>query len=141
MPRKLSESAGSGLRWAKADRASRGGCWTFQRVGFLRPRTTIRACGGEQDVGTFKHDTLGGDGTLELSDGRRFRVDTNVWMTAFSISTEAGEALVRIMKIAGFLSWSSDVEIMPAGAALSGAPWLAMFGWYLHLQMRKDAAA
>jgi hypothetical protein len=43
---------------------SADGCWTFKRVGFLQSRATIRACGSDAEIATFKNHTWSGGGTL-----------------------------------------------------------------------------
>jgi hypothetical protein len=169
--KRMAQLADRELRWVKADRQSGGGyalrdgeetvaalrfrslwgsfataesgdgCWTFKRVGFLHTRVTIRACDSENELAVFRNNTWSGGGTLELPDGRRLQADTNFWMTKYGFATEMGEPLVRFTKIGGLLSWSSNVEVLPTGAALSDAPWLPMLGWYLAIQMRKDSAA
>jgi hypothetical protein len=120
---------------------SADGCWTFKRVGFLQTRATVRSCDGDRDIASFRNNTWSGGGTLELPGGHRLKADTNLWMTTFSFSTEAGEPLVRFSKIGGALKLSSRVELLPAGAALSAAPWLMMLGWYLTIQLHNDTAA
>jgi hypothetical protein len=120
---------------------SADGCWTFKRTGFMRTRAIIRACDGDEELASFKNNILSHSGTLELSDGQRLQGDTNIWMTKFNFSRETGEPLVRFTSIGGVFSWHSSVEVLPSAAALRGAPWLVMLGWYLSIQMRKDAAA
>ena len=167
--KRLAKMAGRELRWVKAARASGGGYalrdgddtvatlqfpsvwsslataesaegrWTFKRAGVLQSRTVIRAGDSDEEIASFKSAWSGG-GTLEFSDGRRLRADKNFWMTKYSFSTETGAPLI-LFKIGGVLSWSADVEILPACDALADAPWLVMLGWYLSVQMRKEAAA
>jgi len=120
---------------------SADGCWTFKRVGFLQTRVTIRKCESDEETAVFKHNSWTGGGTLEFPDGRRFTADTNCWQTKFAFSTETGEPLVRFTKIFGLLKLSSNVDILPAGATVAGAPWLVMLGWYLSVQMHNDAAS
>ena len=167
---RIADLAGRELRWVKAARADGGGyqlrdgedvvatlgfrsswgtlataksadgCWTFKRVGFLQTRVTIRACDSEEEIAVFKNNSWSGGGTLELPDGRRLAADTNCWMTTYGFTSETGEPLVRFRKIGGLLHLSSAVEILPAGATFSRAPWLVMLGWYLAVQMHNDAA-
>src|SRR6478672_11634093 len=60
---------------------SADGCWTFKRVGFWQTRVTVRTCGGDSDIASFKNNTWSGGGTLELADGRVFLATTNLWQT------------------------------------------------------------
>ena len=92
-------------------------------------------------MAVFKNNTWTGGGTLELPDGRRYQADTNFWMTAFTLTSESGEALVRYRRIGGLLTLSAAVEITPAGASVPELPWLVMLGWYLVVQLHNDSAA
>lgn len=115
------------------------GCWTFKRVGFWQVRATIRSCGSDTEIATFKNNTWSGGGTLELSDGRKFLATTNGWQTTFELKTEAGETLVRF-KRAGLVHLSAKVEIQPGAAGVPELPWVMMFGWYLAVMLYMDSA-
>jgi len=58
-----------------------------------------------------------GGGVLELADGRRYRANTNLWMTGFEFATEDGQSLVRFRRIGTLPTLSSAVEI-PESAGL-----------------------
>jgi hypothetical protein len=119
---------------------SADGCWTFKRVGFWQVKATIRSCGSETDIATFKNNTWTGGGTLELSDGRKFLATTNVWQTNFELKTEAGETLVRF-KRGGLVHLSAKVEIQPGAAGVPDLPWVMTFGWYLIVMLYMDSAS
>ena len=119
---------------------SEDGCWTFKRVGFWQTRATIRSCGSETEVATFKNNTWSGGGTLELPDGRKFPATTNLWKINLEFKTEAGKTLVRF-KTSGLVHLSATVEIQPDAAVLSELPWVIMFGWYLTVMLYMDTAS
>jgi hypothetical protein len=116
------------------------GCWTFKRVGFWQTKATIRDCGSDTDIATFKNNSWSGGGTLELHDGRKLLASTNLWQTNFEFKTEAGVTLVRF-KIGGLVRLSARVEITPDGARAAELPLVVMLGWYLAVMMYMDAAS
>lgn len=116
---------------------SADGCWTFKRVGFWKPRVTIRGCGTDLDIAIFKNNTWSGGGTLEFPDGRKILASTNFWQTNFEFKTEAGEELVRF-KTGGLVRLSAKVEIQPDQAGKPELPWVVMLGWYLVVMMYVD---
>ena len=116
------------------------GCWTFKRVGFWQTRATIRGCGSETDIATFKNNTWSGGGTLELPDGRKILATTNFWQTNFEFQTEGGVVLARFIT-GGIVHLSVTVEIQPDAAGMPELPWLVMFGQYLAIMMSMDAVS
>jgi hypothetical protein len=112
-----------------------GGCWTFKRTGFLQTRATIRACGSEAEIATFKNNTWRGGGALTLSDGRNFLATTNLWQTHLEIQTEAGEVLIRL-QTSGFWQTSADVNITSSGLEMPELPWMNLFAWYVIVMMQ-----
>ncbi len=114
------------------------GAWTFKRVGFFRPRVTVRASDQGPDMAVFKNNTWANGGTLELPDGRRYLADTNFWETRFEFRTDAGEALIRYRNVGGLLHLSSVIEIQ---RFVAETPWMVLLGSYLIVMMRQDSAA
>jgi hypothetical protein len=119
---------------------SADGCWTFKRVGFWQTRATVRACGSEMDIATFRQNPWKGGGILELADGRRFLAANNFCQTRSQIQTEDGEPLIRF-RMHGFLRMSAEVEIEPAAAEMPEMPWMVLAGWYFAVMAYNDAAA
>ena len=117
---------------------SADGCWTFKRIGFLQTRATIRACGSDAEIATFKNNTWSGGGTLTLADGREFLVTTNVWQTQLEIQTTAGEVLVHL-QTGGFWQNSASVDVTPIGLQMPELPWMTLFAWYVIVMMQMDA--
>jgi len=116
------------------------GCWTFKRVGFWQNKATIRECGSETDLATFKNNTWSSGGTLEFVAGPTFRATTNFWMSKYEFRTGGDEPLLRF-KYGGTFRLSSTVEVLPAASALRELPLLVLFGWYLAINLHNDAAA
>ena len=122
---------------AKAESAE--GCWTFERVGFWRNKTVIRACGKQIPLAVFKNSRWGSGGTLELSDGRSYPASTNFWHTELEIRNEADELLLSL-RSGGVARLSATVAIHIGAARLPEVPWLVMLGCYLLVMMKADAA-
>lgn len=116
------------------------GCWTFKRVGFFQTRVTIRECGEETDVATFKNNTWRGGGTLELTGGTKILATTSFWQTKLEFTTESGGVLVRF-DTGGMIHLNATVEIEAAAAELKELPLIILLGWYLVVMMHNDAAA
>ena len=123
-----------------AEAASGEGIWTFKRVGFFRQRATVRTAGTEVDLATFQNDTWHSGGTLEFTEGRRFRATTNFWNTRFAWETEEEQTLLRFHH-GGAFKLSATVEIEEAARALPELPILVLFGWYLCVMLHRDASA
>jgi hypothetical protein len=114
------------------------GAWTFKRVGFFHPRVTVRVAGAEREIAQLVLRTWRDGGTLSLPGGRRLQASSNLWQTRHAFSTEAGEELIRYQRRL-LLKMASDVQILPAAAALPELPWLVCLGWYLAVMMEADS--
>lgn len=117
---------------------SADGCWTFKRVGFFQTRATIRVCGSDAEIATFKNNTWSGGGALTLADGREFLVTTNVWQTKLEIQIASGEALIHL-HTSGIWQNSATVTITQTGRQMPATPWMVMFAWYVVIMMQMDA--
>jgi len=117
---------------------SGNGCWTFKRVGFLQTRATIRVCGSDAEIATFKNNTWSGGGTLTLIDGRELLITTNVWQTKLDIQTADGKVLVHL-QTRGVWQNSASVDVTPIGRQMPELPWMALFAWYVIVMMQMDA--
>ena len=133
------------LRWRTATGSlataeSADGCWTFKRVGLWRVRVTIRACGSDTDLATFRQDREG-DGTLTLSDGRRLLAHSTPRATSYDFRTDSGEPLIRLNS-EGMMRHVGSVRILPtADPVLAQIPWLVMLAWYLTVMTYLDEGA
>lgn len=119
---------------------SQDGCWTFKRVGFWKPRVTVRVCDGDEDIASFSNQTWSGGGTLTLADGRSFRVSNNFWQTKLEFREETEATLIRF-ESGGVIHLSARVEIDPRAVTLPELPWLLMLGWYLIVMSHRDSGA
>jgi hypothetical protein len=116
------------------------GRWTFKRVGFFLNRVTVRRASSDSEIGVFVNDwTMGG--TLQLPDGRRYRGNTNFWMTNYALTDERDQPIVSYRRIGGMTSLSAAAEIEPAGASVPELPWLMLLGWYIAVMLHEDSMA
>jgi len=118
----------------------REGAWTFKRVGFFKPRITIRVKDQAENIAVFANQTWKNGGSISLADGRTFPVTTNFWQSEFEIQTPSGQPLIRFRND-GFLRMSSVVSVFSNAANLSELPWLMMLGWYIALVSYMDTAS
>ena len=116
------------------------GCWTFKRVGFWQTRATIRICGSDAEIGTFTHNRWSGGGTLELQDGRKVLITSNLWQTRLDFQEESGRRLLGFQN-KGVLKVSSTVHIEPDALTEPGISLMVLFGWYVMVMMQMDAVA
>ena len=119
---------------------SADGCWTFKRVGFLKTRVTIRACGAEEELALFRNSTWRGGGTLELPAGRTYRANVNLWASRYEFRTEERTPLLTF-RTGGIIHASATVQVHDAARSLAELPWLVMLGWYLCVMLRRDSVA
>jgi hypothetical protein len=124
--------------FAKAE--SGDGSWTFKRVGFWQNKATIRTLGSDSDLAVFKNNTWTGGGTLEFTNGNKYKATTNFWMTNYEFQKDSGEPLIRF-KYGGIFHLSSEVEILPEARALPELPVLVIFGWYLAVMLYMDSSS
>ncbi|HAL15833.1 MAG TPA: hypothetical protein DCP32_03495 [Anaerolineaceae bacterium] len=117
------------------------GCWTFKRVGFFSTRVTVRLCQAETEIASFRNNTWSGGGTLELADGRSFRISTNFWQTRLELIGDRDELILSYTDIGGFFRRSAYMVIEPQAALLPELPWIVMLSWYLVVMMYRDSAA
>lgn len=119
---------------------ARDGEWTFKRVGFLRPRVTVREAGSDADIGVF-HASLGGDGTLEMADGTKFTRSSRGFWHARRVWRDARGNEVMVVEPKSVLTSTATVTL---GEASKGTPvaLLACLGYYLTvLAADEDASA
>lgn len=115
-------------------------CWTFKRMGLLHTRVTVRLCDSSDEVGTFKHNTWRGGGTLEMADGQVFKATTNLWQTKFEFQDASGGSLVQF-KLQGLLRMKGTVTLAPGASDLAVLPLMAILGWYIIVVIQADAGA
>lgn len=106
--------------------------WTLKRVGWFRTRVTVRRAGETDNLAVYTPNWLGSCGTLEFTDGRRYR-----WATTKSFGREHamfrgdGGAILRFRGSRMQVEAAEECEL----------PLLAAFGYYLLQLEREDTAA
>jgi hypothetical protein len=129
---------GIGGTFATAE--SEDGCWTFKRVGFWQNKATIRTFESDNNLAVFNNNTWKSGGTLEFTNGNKYKATNNFWMTKYEFQKDTGEPLIRF-KYGGIFHLSSEVEILPEAGALPELPVLVMFGWYLAVMLYMDTSS
>jgi hypothetical protein len=125
---------------SRAETETADGRWTFQRVGFWKRRTVVRASGAATDLAVYTHNVWKGGGTLELQAGGKFMVEVSLWKGTLEFKTETGETLVHI-KNRGVFRHSATVQMYRRALRVAELPWMAPLGLYLFVMMQRDAAA
>ncbi|MCX6142931.1 MAG: hypothetical protein NTZ35_06900 [Ignavibacteriales bacterium] len=115
------------------------GSWTFERIGFWKTKTVIKASGSTDELGSYRSNTWRGGGMLELTDGRKFIVWRSVWKGLSEFRTEEGESLFQIHQRSSF-RLSASVRINRRALQIPELPWMVLFGFYLGVMARNDAA-
>jgi hypothetical protein len=135
------------LHWQRGSlaEARAAGChWTFKRVGFWRPRVTVRLAGSDANLATFTaHWT--GTGTLECEGEHRFVWSAeNVWHTVWAWQNTDESPLMRIdgrpKTEQGGRASKGLVELTPAAGTLIELPLLVLLGWYLVIMHMRETA-
>ena len=132
------------LRWEKIfGSLAMGECadgqWTFKRSGFLNPKVTARTAGTESEVAVFD-PTWKGDGTVQLTGGRRYRwYKPSFWGSEWSFAGEDETVIATFKPRGGFIRHAADVTLAPNTTATEIAL-LVMLGWYLMVLMSSDAS-
>jgi len=128
------------LRWKKAfgslaTAEAADGRWTFKRVGFLRPRVTVRAEGSVADVAVLEPGT----GVLQFSDGHRYHwVNTSSWGGEWAFASEDGTVLVRFLFPMASLRMRGRVQVEPEARTQQDLSLLLLLGWYLVVLNSQD---
>lgn len=134
------------LRWqtsfgSLATGESADGIFTFKRCGFLRPRITVRRPGSDENVAILKAG-WGGEGTLELSNCRRYQWrNTSFWRSEWAFLDESGELLIQFKPEPAFFQHAAAVHVESAGLSAPDLSLLTMLGWYLMVLMSDDTVA
>ena len=124
------------------------GEWTFKRVGFFRPRVSVRRRGQESDLAVYQPKGWGAEGELQFAGGSSYGwKPSSFWATQFSFVDGTAKALVTFKPGAEESKWSNLfkfqalVEIDPSASGLEELPLLVALGWYLMILNHEDAAS
>jgi hypothetical protein len=115
------------------------GRWTFERKGFWKTTILVKASESDQVVGSYTNKKWGAGGTIELSAGKKLIIWRSIWKGLSELRTEEGEPLYQIRQKSS-LRLSASVRISRKALALPELPWLVLFGFYLLVMARSDAA-
>ena len=131
-----------------AEASMAAGDWTFKRVGFLRPRVTVRRRAQEMDLAVYQPTGWRGDGELQIAGGRIYAwKPANFWATRYDFVDTAGNALVAFKPGAEESKWSNIfkfqalVEVHASASRLEELPLLVSLGWYLMILHHEDASS
>lgn len=122
-----------------ATATSADGTWTFNRTGFWRPEIMVRVLGSDADLAVFRYNMWENGGWLEFCDGRRFRITDKRWATRFEIRSDRDQVLMSL-RASSWTENSAEVEPGPEALSLPELSLLLLFGWYLAILTRDDAA-
>jgi hypothetical protein len=114
-----------------------GARYTFKRTGFLHPKVTIRRTGLEEDIGLVRL-TMGGNGTLEFTDGKRYGFHLlSFWNNRWGFFDEQGNLLMTILIHPSFVKHDGDVFLEDARMD-KHTMLLMVIGWYMMAQMAEE---
>jgi hypothetical protein len=115
------------------------GSWTFERIGFWKTKTVVKASGSTVELASYTSNAWKGGGILQLPSGKKLAVWRSIWKGVFEIRTEEGEPLYQIEQLTSFRV-SASVRINRRALQIPELPWLVLFGFYLFVMARSDAA-
>ena len=116
------------------------GTWNIERVGFLSSKTVVHAGTSNAEIASYTARAWKGGGIVELSEGRKLELRTNIWKSTFEWVTDAGETIVH-MKGRGFLKYCVDIRMNRSALKWPELPWLVALMFYQMIMMRRDSAA
>ena len=113
------------------------GLWSFKRVGFLRPRITVRPLHGETDVAVYAPGLTGG--VVHHADGRHFPfARKGLWAPYWAFRRHDGPPFMRFRAAGDSATLGAAVEIEKLTISQDLVPLLALTGWYLIVLAHED---
>ena len=105
--------------------------WTFKRLGFLRPRVTVREVGSDSNLAVLSLNWVG-EGAVVFSDGEAFQFKrSGFWHPEWAMLDSRGVRVFLLRPDSGWRKRKADIEF-PGEAALGNrALLLAILGWYV----------
>ena len=130
------------LRWLKAfgslaQADTQVGHWTFKRVGFWRPRVTVREIGATSDILIFE-PSLSGSGTIDLPQTRQLRWSTSP-QRGWAWHALTGKPLLHF-SADDAAAQRGQVTLEPGALQLPDLALLIPLGWYLTILLIDDNA-
>jgi hypothetical protein len=125
---------------------SAAGTWTFKRVGFFKPRVTVRVKGSEQNLAVYHLKWGSAEGVLEFADGETYVWKlANFWATRYQIVDAEGNPLIsytsKIGNASDLLKDQARIEIVPETRDKDTLALLLLIGWYLIVLQQEDVMA
>lgn len=131
-----------------AEACMAAGEWTFKRVGYFRPRVTVRRRGQEMDLAVYQPKGWGSEGELQFAGGHIYAwKPANFWATKFNFEDSAGKALVAFKpgseesRLSDLFKFQALIEVDPSAGQLAELPLLVTLGWYLMILHHEDASS
>ena len=125
------------ITWVKswgslATGESADGRWTLKRVGFLRPRVTVRIDGSQSDLAVVKMDWNGG-GNVAFTDASSFNfIRAGFWHPELVLADSMGGKVFTMTPSTGLGRMGATLELENEAARSSWrTSLLAIVGWYL----------
>ncbi|HUI22905.1 MAG TPA: hypothetical protein VLY82_00750 [Nitrososphaerales archaeon] len=126
------------ITWARswgslATGESGDGRWTFKRVGFLRPRVTVRIEGSQSDLAVIAMEWNGG-GDVVFSDASSFKFRrVGFWHPELILADSLANRIFTMTPCSGLRRGSTLKLENEAARSSWRTPLLAMVGWYLSI--------
>jgi hypothetical protein len=124
------------LTWAKswgslATGESADGEWTLKRLGFLRPKVSVRENGSDSNLAVLSINWVG-EGAVVFSDGEVFQFKrSGFWHPEWSMCNSRGQRLFLLKPDVGWKEMKADVEIEGAPILSKRTSILAILAWYV----------
>jgi hypothetical protein len=115
------------------------GSWTFERTGFWKMKTVVKASGSTEELGSYTNNAWKPGGVLQLTDGKKFTFWRSGWKGISEFRTEEGEPLFQNRYRASFRV-SASVRINRRALRIHELPWMVLLGFYVGVMARRDAA-
>ena len=125
---------------------SAAGTWTFKRVGFFKPRVTVRVQGEENNLMVYYPERAGAEGVLEFTDGETYVWKlANFWATQYQIVNTENRPLIsytsKINNLTDLIKDQARVDIAPEAQDNDKLALLLQIGWYLIVLQQEDVMA
>ena len=114
------------------------GSWTFERIGFWKMKTVVKASGSTEELASYTSNAWKPGGVLQLPNGKKFTFWRSGWKGISEFRTEEGEPLFQIHYRASFRV-SASVRINRRALQIPEHPWMVLLGFYLGVMARRDA--
>jgi hypothetical protein len=105
--------------------------WTFKRLGFLRPRVTVRETSSDSNLAVLSINWAG-EGAVVFSDGETFQFKrSGFWHPEWAMLDSRGMRVFLLRPDSGWRKKRADVEFRGAAAPIKRTLLLAILAWYV----------